>query len=160
MISVDGWRVPGYETKVSAAVKLEGGDVSGLGSFALSTDRGVKAGVLSVTTKIPFKDHQELEDLISKAKALDGNGARMVYTVTSQVASAYKIRKAKFDGDIKAAEDDEVKAWYVSFNLLEVRSVSERQQQQIDSNAAQNATTQATTGHEQIQAQFAEVNGP
>ena len=160
MISIDGWRVPGYETKVSAAVKIKGDDASGFGSFALSLDQGIKASVLTVKTKIPFAEEHELEVLISKAKALDENGARRTYTINSPISAAYKIRRAKFDGDVKATEDEDVRAWLVSFNLLEVRSVSERQQQQLDSKGQRHAAAQSTTGHEKILAQFSEVEGP
>ncbi|ATC93518.1 hypothetical protein [Pseudoalteromonas tunicata] len=158
MIAIDGWQVPGFETKVSAGIKLAGDDLSGFGSFALSSDNGVKPAVLSVQTKIPFVDEIELAELITKAKAIDANGARVVYTITNSVATAYKVRKAKFDGEIKATELDELKGWQVSFNLLEVRSVSEREQQQLD--ATTNSTPQATTAHEQIQQKFAASEGP
>nr|WP_247687320.1 hypothetical protein [Pseudoalteromonas luteoviolacea] len=160
MISIDGWQVPGYDTKVSAGIKLAGSDLSGFGSFALSSDNGVKPGILNVKTKIAFVDSDELASLITKAKALDENGARTVYTINNDLAEAYKIRKAKFDGEVKATELEDLKGWQVQFKLLEVRSVSEREQQQLDETSNQASEQQSTDSQTQIQQQFEQVEGP
>ena len=153
-ISIDGWQVPGYDTKVNADVMLASQDLSGIGSFTLSSDDGVKPCYLSVSTKIPFVKADQLAELVTKAKALDENGARIVRTVTSTVATAYKIRKAKFDGHIKTSEDEKLKMWLVTFKLIEVKSKSEREQQQIDGQASENINSQANDGHANIQQQF------
>lgn len=160
MISIDGWRVPGYETKVSCGIKLAGDDLSGFGSFALNSDDGVKPAVVSVTTKIPFLDSDELADLITMAKGTDDNGARIVRTINSDVTQAYKVRKAKFDGDVKSVEDEEVQAWIVTFKLLEKLSTAERTQQQIDGTAAENSQTQVVDGHNSVQHAFENSDGP
>lgn len=160
MIAIDGWQIPGYDTQVNAGVKLAGGDMSGFGSFALSSDNGVKPGILTVKTKIAHADENDLAALITKAKALDENGARVTYTVNNALAEAYKIRKAKFDGEVKATELNEVKGWQVTFKLLEVRSISEREQQQLDTTANQNSQTQSNESHAQIQQQFENIEGP
>ena len=160
MIAIDGWQIPGYDTQVNAGVKLAGGDMSGFGSFALSSDNGVKPGVLTIKTKIAHADETDLAALITKAKALDENGARVTYTVNNALAEAYKIRKAKFDGEVKATEINDVKGWQVTFKLLEVRSISEREQQQLDTTANQNSQTQSTESHTQIQQQFENIEGP
>ncbi|MBB1368652.1 hypothetical protein H5154_20130 [Pseudoalteromonas sp. SR44-5] len=159
-IALDGWNVPGFETRVNAGIKLAGGDMSGFGSFALSSDQGVKPGTLTVNTKIPFDQESELALLISKAKALDENGARIIYTINNALAQAYKIRKAKFDGEVKATELEDKRGWQVAFKLVEVQSVSEREQQQLDTVANQNAITQTTTSNDDIQNKFNEVEGP
>lgn len=159
-ISIDGWQVPGFDTKVNAGVQLAGEDLSGGGSFGLSSDDGVKPGVLSVSTKVPFTELEQLTELIDRSKALDENGARVVRTVNSNIAKAYKIRKAKFDGDVKANEDEILQLWQVSFKLLEVKSKSEREQQQIDGQASENASSQANSGHANIQQQFEKATGP
>ena len=160
MIAIDGWQVPGHDTKVNAGFKLAGQDLSGLGSLGLSSDDGVKPAVLSVSTKIAFVDVDKLAELIDRAKALDENGARIVRTINSDIAKAYKIRKAKFDGEVKANEDEELKLWVVTFNLLEVKSKSEREQQQIDQQSAESSQEQANDGHSNIQQQFEKVEGP
>jgi len=160
MIYIGDWQVPGYETRVNCGFKLAGEDLSGAGSFLISTDAGVKAAVLSVTTKIPFIESSGLAKLINKSKALDENGARIVSIVNSDVATAFKVRKVKFDGEIKATELEDVKAWSVSFKLLEVISKSEREQQQLDAKANSNTKPQAKDGHNNVQAQFEKVTGP
>ncbi|NNG42732.1 hypothetical protein HJP15_07340 [Pseudoalteromonas sp. NEC-BIFX-2020_002] len=159
-IALDGWNVPGFETRVNAGIKLAGGDMSGFGSFALSSDQGVKPGTLTVNTKIPFEQESDLALLISKAKALDENGARIIYTINNALAQAYKIRKAKFDGELKTTEIEDKRGWQVAFKLVEVQSVSEREQQQLDGEANQNATAQATTSNDEVQNKFNEVEGP
>jgi len=159
MISISGWQVPGYETKIKCGFKLAGDDLSGYGSFSLSSDNGVKPAVLSVVTKIPFVDKSQLAQLVTKAKALDNNGARIISTVNCDVAQAFKVRKVKFDGEINAVEDETLKAWVVSFKLLEVLSKSEREQQQLDGTAQENAQAQSTDGHNSLQQQFEHVEG-
>jgi hypothetical protein len=160
MMLIDGWKVPGYDIKVNAGVQLAGQDLSGSGSLDLSSDDGVKAGVLTVSTKVSFTQLAQLTTLIDMAKALDENGARLVRTVNSDLAKAYKIRKAKFDGEIKANEDEQLRLWSVSFKLLEVKSKSEREQQQIDGQTSENNNAQATDGHTNIQQQFDKAVGP
>ncbi|MDK2595198.1 hypothetical protein [Pseudoalteromonas obscura] len=160
MIAIDGWQVPGFDTQVNAGVKLAGDDMSGFGSFALSSDNGVKPGVLTVKTKIAHTDENDLAALITKAKALDENGARVTYTVNNSLAEAYKIRKAKFDGEVKATDLEDVKGWQITFKLLEVRSVSEREQQQLDETSNQASEQQSTDAQSQVQQQFEQVDGP
>lgn len=159
MISLNGWQVPGYETKIKCGFKLAGDDLSGFGSFSLASDNGVKPAILSVVTKIPFVDKSELAELVTKAKALDENGARMISTVNCDVAESFKVRKVKFDGELNAVEDDNMKAWVVSFRLLEVLSKSEREQQQLDGTAQENTQAQSTDGHNSLQQQFENVEG-
>lgn len=157
MISINGWQVPGYETRVNCGFKLAGEDLSGAGSFLISADNGIKAAVLSVSTKIPFVDESELGKLITLSKELDADGARVVSTVNSSVASAFKVRKVKFDGEVKATEIEDEKAWLVTFKLLEILSKSEREQQQLDQVANNNITAQAVDGHNNVQQQFEKI---
>jgi len=159
MISLNGWQVPGYETKIKCGFKLAGDDLSGFGSFSLASDNGVKPAILSVVTKIPFVDKSQLADLVTRAKELDGNGARIISTVNCDVAESFKVRKVKFDGELNAVEDDSMKAWVVNFRLLEVLSKSEREQQQLDGIAQENAHAQSTDGHNSLQQQFENVEG-
>ena len=159
-ISLDSWQVPGYQTKVNCGFKLAGEDLSGGGSYLVNSDNGVKAAVLSVVTHIPFVDKSELAELVTKSKSLDENGARVIRTVNSDVSEAFKVRKVKFDGQVKAVEDEEVKAWVVTFKLLEVLSKSEREQQQLDGKAVENTQTQAVDGHNSVQQSFDNSAGP
>jgi hypothetical protein len=97
---------------------------------------------------------------VTKSKALDDNGARVIYTVNSDVTEAFKVRKVKFDGDVKANDDEEVKGWVVTFKLLEVLSKSEREQQQLDGKAAENTQAQSVDGHNTVQQSFENAAGP
>ena len=62
MIAINGWQVPGYETKVNCGLKLPNEDLSGAGSYLINVDLGVKAAVLTVTTKVPMVDQAQLEE--------------------------------------------------------------------------------------------------
>jgi hypothetical protein len=159
-ISLNSWQVPGYETKVNCGFKLAGEDLSGGGSYLVSADNGVKASIVSVATKIAYVDNRELAELVTKSKALDENGARIIYTINSDITEAFKVRKVKFDGDVKANDDEEVKGWVVTFKLLEVLSKSEREQQQLDGKSVENTKTQAVDGHNSVQQSFDNAVGP
>lgn len=160
MIALDSWRVPGYETKIKVSMPLPNEDLSGLGSFTLDGEEGVKPAIVNVITKIKFNEANDLEALVTKAKALDDNGARVIYTISSDVTSAYKIRKGKFHGEVSATPHDEQHLWIVQFKLKEQLSTGERVQQQMDGTAAENSTAQATSGHNNIVNAFANVEGP
>ncbi|TMS63829.1 hypothetical protein, partial [Pseudoalteromonas sp. S1731] len=128
--------------------------------LSLRSDQGVNSCTLTLNTKIPFNESATLALLISNAKALDENGALIIYTVYNELAAAYKIRKAKFDGEAKATELEDKRAWQVTFKLVEVQSVSEREQQQLDEQATENAQPQASTSNDDVQNKFHEVAGP
>ena len=160
MIKLNGVLVPGYNTKVSGGFKLKGEDLSGAGSYLVNSDNGIKATVLSVTTYIPFIDQDQLASLITQAKALDENGARLLYTVNCEIAAAFKMRKAIFDSEVKADEMEDLKGWKVTFRLSEKFSKSEREQQQLDQAANSNATSQQTDGHNVVQQQFENTGTP
>ena len=160
MITLNGWQVPGYETRINCGIKLPSDDLSGLGSFTLSNDNGIKPGVVTINTKIAFVDAGQLAELITNAKQVDENGAKTVFTINSKVTEAYKIRKAKFEGEIKTTELEEVKGWQVTFKMREVLSTAERKQQQIDGKAKENSQTQAVDGHATVQNAFEQSEGP
>ena len=118
------------------------------------------AALINDIWTLPFYKVDQLAQLIDRAKALGEYGERVVRTVNSNVAKAYKIRKAKFDGEVKASEDELLRVWLVTFRLIEVKSKSEREQQQIDGQAGENVNGQATSGHANIQQQFEKAVGP
>ena len=161
MIALDGKRLPGTDYKIDANFLLPSSDDSGTGSFGFSSDTGNKPKILTLKCIIAFDDNNDLQSIIDLASSVDENGARKEYTVTNDLATQYRIRRAKFDTEIKATEDTQgLKAWHVSFKLKEVQTVPEAKQQQIDNTAQDNSQSATTDAHENIQQQFDKVDGP
>ncbi|MDO6426247.1 hypothetical protein Q4489_04445 [Thalassotalea sp. 1_MG-2023] len=153
MITLDGWQVPGYDIKINCSVKIENQDLSGASSYIINMNKGVKGAVVTVNAKIPFVEKEKLAELINKAKALD-EGASVIYTLNSDITTAYKVRKATFDGEIKTIELEKAKGWQISFKMREVLSKSEREQQILNAKAESNTQPQAENGHSAIQEKF------
>ncbi|MEZ9340665.1 adenine glycosylase, partial [Vibrio splendidus] len=66
------------------------------------------------------------------------NQARTIYRISNKTAEALKMRQVKFQGSIRAEEQDTHRQWSVSFELVEHLSVPERvEQRQPDKPAAQ-----------------------
>ena len=159
MIALDDNQVPGHNQKVHSSFDLAGEDLSGAGSFAVESEEGVKPKVLKVTTVIDARNPRDLASIIEWAEAEQSHGERKVYVITNELAQAMKIRKAKFSGLVSVKEHAQLKAWNVSFKLIEVLSVAERRQLQQDEINDKNTTSIAAQGHSDIIANFETVGG-
>ena len=62
------------------------------------------------------------------AEAQD-NDARQINRISNQTAEALKIRQVKFQGVVRADEQESHRQWSVSFELVEHLSVPERVEQ-------------------------------
>lgn len=158
-IALDGNPLPGTDYKVNALFELPSQDLSGIGSFALSSDDGAKAKGLTVQCVLSFKEENELETLTKLAESTDENGARAIYVITNPLAKAMKIRQCKFDKRFSVTEDQIQRSWLIRFNLLEVRSVPEKQQKQLDQQNEEAVDTTGNQAHEQIVNSFEAVEG-
>lgn len=158
MIALDGELLPGSDYKINASFELASEDLSGIGSFTLQGEQGIKPKALSISCLITFKEQNLLTRLTALAQAENENGARKVYVVSNELCDALKIRQVKFDKSFSANEDQSLRAWSVRFKLLEVQSVPEKAQQQRDQQNEQSSSTTAQTPNEQVLAAFDEVN--
>ncbi|WP_158144901.1 DNA-binding protein [Vibrio metschnikovii] len=118
-------------------------DMSGMSSFAMLSEQGDKPASLQVTGLIAFKDINQLADLQSMSSDKDDNGDRKLYRIVNELANAFNIREAKFNGKFSATEHDKLMAWNVSFRLVEQRSVAEQKEQR---QRAQTKPQQAENG--------------
>ncbi|EGR0802236.1 adenine glycosylase [Vibrio alginolyticus] len=137
MLTLNGTQLPLKNLRISVRQQLAGQDMSGQTSATDQAEIGSKGKILTVKGVIPFNEKQLLTNLFSMAEAQE-NGARQIYRISNQTAEALKIRQVKFQGAVRADEQDSHRQWSVSFELIEHLSVPERvEQRQPDKPAAQ-----------------------
>ncbi len=137
MLTLNGTQLPLKNLRISVRQQLAGQDMSGQTSATDQAETGSKGKILTVKGVIPFNKKQLLTNLFRIAEALE-DGARQIYRISNQTAEALKIRQVKFQGAIRADEQDSHRQWSVSFELIEHLSVPERvEQRQPDKLAAQ-----------------------
>lgn len=137
MLTLDGSQLPLKNLRISVRQQLAGQDMSGQTSATDQAETGTKGKILTIKGVIPFSKSQLLTNLFSMAEALE-NGSRHIYRISNKTAEALKIRQVKFQGTVRADEQDSHRQWSVSFELVEYLSVPERvEQRQPDEPAAQ-----------------------
>lgn len=137
MLTLNGTQLPLKSLRISVRQQLAGQDMSGQTSATDQAETGSKGKVLTVKGVIPFTKKQLLTYLFSLAEAQE-NEARQIHRISNKTAEALKVRQVKFQGAIRADEQDTLRQWSVSFELVEYLSVSERaEQRQPDKPAAQ-----------------------
>ncbi len=137
MLTLNGTQLPLKNLRISVRQQLAGQDMSGQTSATDQAETGNKGKILTVKGVIQFTKKQLLTNLFSMAEAQE-DGARQIYRISNQTAEALKIRQVKFQGAIRADEQDTIRQWRVSFELIEHLSVSERdEQRQSEKPAAQ-----------------------
>lgn len=120
---------------ITAGLELAAVDASGQTSSTDVAETGMKAKTLSVSGMLPFADEQHLTQLFAMAESLT-DGARTVYRITNQTASATGIKQVRFNGRIEAVEQDNTRQWAVSFQLQEYRSVPQKTEERLPDTAA------------------------
>lgn len=137
MLTLNGTQLPLNSLRISVRQQLAGQDMSGQTSATDQAETGSKGKVLTVKGVIPFTKSAMLSNLFTMAEALE-EGARKIYRISNNTADALKIRQVKFQGAIRADEQETQRQWSVSFELIEYLSVPERvEQRQPDQPAAQ-----------------------
>ena len=123
-LKLDDYTVPGYGMTVSLSAPLKDEDASGETSSTATAKKGNKGKKLEVRCSLRFKDADQLRELMRVAEATDGGDSK-VYTVTNDTANTAGMRQARFTGNIRADEAENVRAWEISFSLTEHISVPE-----------------------------------
>ncbi|MFM2599843.1 adenine glycosylase [Vibrio fortis] len=145
MLTLDGSQLPLKNLRISVRQQLAGQDMSGQTSATDQAETGTKGKILTIKGVIPFSKNQLLTNLFSMAEALE-SGSRHIYRISNKTAEALKIRQVKFQGAVRADEQDSHRQWSVSFELVEYLSVPERvEQRQPDAPAAQQKVQGVTT---------------
>lgn len=145
MLTLSGAQLPLKSLRVSVRQQLAGQDMSGQTAATDQAETGDKAKVLSVSGTIPFERQPDLSKLFELAGAKEQD-ARQVYRISNRTALALKIREVKFQGNIRADEQESLRQWAVSFELVEHMSVPERvEQRQTEKTAVQQKVQGVTT---------------
>ena len=137
MLILNGAQLPLKNLRISVRQQLAGQDMSGQTSATDQAETGTKGKILTIKGVIPFSMSQLLTNLFSLAEALE-NGSRHIYRISNKTAEALKIRQVKFQGAVRADEQNSHRQWSVSFELVEYLSVPERiEQRQQEAPAVQ-----------------------
>lgn len=128
-------KIKGSGLKLSATLPIAGSDVSGQSSLAATSETGNKAKIVNVKLNIKYVNHPDLTDLIILAEDKTNKGARETYSIKNDTASALRIRRVRFKGDLNVNEDDSLQLWQVSFKLIEVLSVPEAVGKRVENQA-------------------------
>jgi hypothetical protein len=146
MILLNNYQIPGYEQKLSASLSIAGEDMSGQGSSTTQADKGEKAKEVSVSTHIRFIDAKDLTALIAVAEGKNDKDERKIFDIINVTANAMNIRQVQFQGDVQVHEEDKVRAWAITFKLVEYNSVPEKKQKTADKTKAAKVAAQKPTG--------------
>jgi len=123
---LDGQKVNGKSLKVTANLRIDSADLSGQTSNTDSAHKGFKPKALTVSLLIPYRDHQQLVDLMRRAEATAAGGQLKTYRIVNDTAEAFGVRQVIFSDTLTAREDDSLAAWRVQFTLTEKLSNPER----------------------------------
>ncbi|EHZ2725165.1 adenine glycosylase [Vibrio parahaemolyticus] len=145
MLSLNGIQISLKNLRISVRQQLAGQDMSGQSSSTDQAETGNKGKVLAVSGIIPFSKSESLSNLFNMAGGQQGS-ARQIYRVSNKTASTLKVREVKFQGTIRADEQESLRQWNVAFELVEHLSVPERvEQRQQDQPATQQQVQGVTT---------------
>ncbi len=134
---LNNYTVPNKEFKISVDMEF---DASSLGAQTSSTEsahKGIKPKAVSVNLLIPHVNASDLTALTSIAESTGTDGSLTTYTVTDPLCNAMNIRKVTFAKNFTVADDMSLKAWRVSFSLVEYNSVPEKAEQRTTTKTTQ-----------------------
>lgn len=143
-LTLNNTTIMGYGLKVSCEQDLPEADLSGQGSSSAAAERGVKPKRLKVSLKIKYEDTDVLSKILQLSIATDGSkGARSIYNINNQTASAFGVRQVRFTERVSAQELDGTHAWSVTFVLVEYLSTAEKIEDQLNADSDTTALASA-----------------
>ncbi|WP_319780785.1 hypothetical protein [Maridesulfovibrio sp.] len=125
-LRLGSYNVPGYNLKVTGGMEIYEEDLSGETSGTDTAHKGIKPKTLSVSLNIRFKDDTKLQKLISVLETKDSTGEMQVYTIANLTANAGGITQVKCFERVEWTEQENLRAWSVTFKLREHLSVPEK----------------------------------
>lgn len=132
---LDDFQVPGNDIKVSGNLRIDSEELGGQTSGTDESHKGFKPKKLRVSLQIPHKNVSDLNALIQKAEAVGDNGERQVYTIVDLTAEGFGIKQVTFVDNVDARSIDLLKAWNISFTLVEHLSNPEKLEQRKQASA-------------------------
>jgi hypothetical protein len=118
--------VPGTDMIVNGGFDYANDSLAGESSGTETANKGIKPKSFTVSLKIPYDDANDLTALVRIAEAVDASGSQVVYDVVDITLNTFNVRKARFDRNFRASENESIMAWDVSFSLTEVSSTAEK----------------------------------
>jgi len=125
MLSLNSTAITLKSLRITASQELASEDASGQSSSTDVAETGIKAKVLSVNGLLPFNKAEHLAELFNMAEATE-SGARAIYRISNNTASALGVKQVRFSSKVEAVEQETTRQWAVSFTLAEYRSVPQK----------------------------------
>lgn len=142
------YTVPDKERRVSVALRFDEDQLGGQTSSTDTSHKGIKPMLINVYCLIPYLEPKKLTELVTVAQAVTTNGNKKIYDIVEPAANAMKVRQVQFTDTLEVREDFSLRAWGVSFALLEYKSVAEKteQRQPLANAPAQSANGETVAG--------------
>ena len=125
MLTLNSLSITLKSLRITASQELASEDASGQSSSTDQAETGIKAKTLAVSGFLPFTQAEHLAQLFAMAEATEG-GARVIYRISNQTATALGVKQVRFSSKIEAVEQQTTRQWSVSFTLSECRSVPQK----------------------------------
>ena len=123
--------LPGFDHKVTWIDGIKSEDQSGETSSTSDSYKGFKPGLITVTTKIRYKDLQSITDLSELFHATEDNKP-VVYNIIHDEINAWGVQKVRFTNDIRLAPDGTIKVFNITLTLKQERSDPEKLEERTD----------------------------
>lgn len=125
MLTLNSLSITLKSLRITASQELASEDASGQSSSTDVAETGIKAKALSVNGLLPFNKAEHLAELFNMAEATE-SGARSIYRISNNTASALGVKQVRFSSKIEAVEQQTTRQWAISFTLVEYRSVPQK----------------------------------
>ena len=127
-IYLDDAPLPGYDHRIVVQEQIERKDASGETSAGTQIHKGWKPAILTVSVKFKFEDTVGVAVLKALWRQRTETGTPFLWRITHDVMDAMDIREVRFTDFFTISAPEQKKGWDAVFNMIEVRSVSERSQ--------------------------------
>lgn len=129
-MKLDDFTVPGKDLKVAGSLKIKSVPLDGSTSSTDTEHQGFEPKKLAVSLQISHVDENDLKSIFTAAETLGADETPKIYTIVDRTANAMGIKQCRFDGDVKIRNNGSLKAWTVSFSLIESLSNAEKTESQ------------------------------
>lgn len=142
---LDNFKVPGKDLKVNGVLRIKGAKLNGSTSSTTNVHQGYEPKKILVTVQIAHDKEGELNSIFTAAETLGDDDSPKVYTIADKTANAMGVKQVKFIGDVRVRVKGKLKAWLVSFTLLEHLSVAEKIEKRQSPNEPIEASSEGET---------------
>lgn len=127
--------ITGKNLKVSVSAEFQRKDISGQTSSSSFATAGNKKTV-SVSLQIPTDAAGELSKLFKLAEAIDAKGDPIIYSIVDDQCDVAGIRQVIFAGSLRSQENDSLRCYDVSFELMEQKPAAAKKEERAQAKAA------------------------